>query len=248
LAGLEITTKAVERTTESVGADIARREQDTIQQALQRELPIAVGQVIPTMYVQMDGTGVPMVSKELQGRKGKGSNGRAHTREVKLGCVFTQTTVDAEGWPVRDEDSTSYTGAIETAEEFSRRLYTEAQRRGWDRAQKKVVVGDGAEWIWNMAQEQFPGAIEIVDLYHARQHLWDLSGKLHPSDVAAQRRWVMSHQHLLDDGKIEPLVNRLCAQGTERQELAEEIETEANYFERNAARMRYPKLGKQGLL
>jgi Uncharacterised protein family (UPF0236) len=247
LAGLEITTKAVERTTESVGADIARREQDTIQQALQRELPIAVGQVVPTMYVQMDGTGVPMVSKELQGRKGKGSNGRAHTREVKLGCVFTQTTVDAEGWPVRDEDSTSYTGAIETAEEFSRRLYTEAQQRGWDRAQKKVVVGDGAEWIWNLAQEQFAGAIEIVDLYHARQHLWDLSGKLHPSDVAAKRRWVMSHQHLLDDGKIELLVNRLRAQVTKRPELAENIATEANYFESHTGRMRYPKFRKQGL-
>ena len=148
LAGLEVTTKAVERTTESIGADIAEREQGTIQQALQRELPIAVGQAIPVMYVQMDGTGVPMVSKELQGRKGKGSNGRAHTREVKLGCVFTQTTADAEGWPVRDEDSTTYTGAIETAEEFSRRLYTEAQQRGWDRAQKKVVMGDGWGISW----------------------------------------------------------------------------------------------------
>jgi hypothetical protein len=199
------------------------------------------------MYVQMDGTGVPMVSKELEGRKGKGSNGRAHTREVKLGCVFTQTTVDAAGWPVRDEDSTTYTGAIETAEEFSRRLYTEAQQRGWDRAQKKVVMGDGAEWIWNRTQEIFPGATEIVDLYHARQHLWDLSSKLHPSDVAAKRRWVMSHQHFLDDGKIELLVHRLRALGTQRQELAEEIETEASYFERNAARMRYPKFRKQGL-
>jgi len=158
------------------------------------------------------------VSKELEGRTGKGSNGRAHTREVKLGCVFTQTKLDAEGWPVRDEDSTSYTGAIETAEEFSRRLYTESQRRGW-----------------------------IVDLYHARQHLWGLSSKLHPSDVAAKRRWVMSHQHFLDDGKIELLVNRLRALATERQELAEEIETEANYFERNAARMRYPKFRQQGL-
>jgi hypothetical protein len=247
LAGLEVTTKAVERTTESIGADIAQREQGTIRQALQRELPIAVGQAIPVMYVQMDGTGVPMVSKELEGRKGKGSNGRAHTREVKLGCVFTQTTVDAEGWPVRDEDSTTYTGAIETAEEFSRRLYTEAQQRGWDRAQKKVVMGDGAEWIWNRTQEIFPGATEIVDLYHARQHLWDLSSKLHPSDVAAKRRWVMSHQHFLDDGKIELLVNRLRALGTERQELAKEIENEASYFERNEARMRYPKFRKQGL-
>jgi hypothetical protein len=78
--------------------------------------------------------------------------------------------------------------------------------------------------------------------------LWDLSGKLHPSDVAAKRRWVMSHQHFLDDGKIEPLANRLRALGTERQELAEDIETEANYFERNAARMRYPKFRRQGLL
>ena len=112
LAGLEVTTKAVERITESIGADIARREQDTIQQALQQELPIAVGQGIPVMYVQMDGTGVPVVSKELEGRTGKGSNGRAHTREVKLGCVFTQTKVDAAGWPVRDENSTTYTGAI----------------------------------------------------------------------------------------------------------------------------------------
>jgi len=188
-----------------------------------------------------------MVSKELEGRTGKGSNGRAHTREVKLGCVFTQTKRDAEGWPVRDEDSTTYTGAIETAEEFSRRLYTEAQQRGWDRAQRKVVMGDGAEWIWNLSQEQFPGAIEIVDLYHARQHLWELSSQLHPSDVAAKRRWVMSHQHFLDDGKIELLVNRLRALATERLEWAEEIETEANYFERNAARMRYPKFRQQGL-
>jgi hypothetical protein len=162
LAALEVTTKAVERTTESIGVDIARREQARINQVRQRELPIAVGQSIPILYVQMDGTGVPMVPQETEGREG--SNGRAHTREVKLGCVFTQTTVDDEGRPMRDEDSTSYTGAIETAEEFSRRLYTEAHRRGWDRAQKKVVMGDGAEWIWNLTQEQFPGAIEIVDL------------------------------------------------------------------------------------
>src|SRR5258706_10024273 len=190
------------------------------------------------MYVQMDGPGWPMGRKELEGRTGKGSNGRAHTREVKLGCVFTQTKVDAEGWPVRDENSTTYTGAIETAEEFSRRLYTEAQQRGWDRAQKKVVMGDGAEWIWNRTQEIFPGATEIVDLYHARQHLWDLSSKFHPSDVAAQRRWVMSHQHFLDDGKIELLVNRLRALGTQRQELAAESEMRGSYFRGKPAGMR----------
>src|SRR5260370_36367278 len=100
-------------------------------------------------------------------------------------------------------------------------------------------MGDGAEWILNRTQEIFPGAVEIVDLYHARQHLWDLSSKLHPSDVAAKRRWVMSHQHFLEDGKIEPLGKHLRTLRAERVEVAEDIETAARDFERNAARMRY---------
>jgi hypothetical protein len=247
LADLEVTTKAVERVTETIGEDIARRQQQRIQQAMQLELPVAIGQPIPKIYVQMDGTGVPTVAKETEGRSGKGEDGRAHTREAKLGCIFTQTTTDDQGRPVRDEDSTTYTGAIETASEFSRRIYPEAHQRGWSRAQIKVVMGDGAEWIWNIAQEQFPGAIEIVDLYHARQHLWDLGGKLHPNDETAKRRWVMTRQHLLDDGKIEKLVAKLRTLSPDNPELAAAVRTEASYFERNAERMRYPEFRRKGL-
>ena len=159
----------------------------------------------------------------------------------------TETTTDAEGRPVRDEESTTYTGAIETAVEFSGRIYTEAYQRGWSRAEKKVVMGDGAEWIWNIRQEQFPGAIEIVDQFHARQHLWELGAKLHPSDEPAKRRWVMAHQHLLDEGQIELLVAKLRALPSDDPKLAESIRREANYFESNAARMRYPEFRRQGL-
>jgi hypothetical protein len=247
LAGLEVTAKAVERVTESIGADIARCEQETIRQAMQLELPMAVGQPIPVMYVQMDATGVPVVPKETEGRTGKGEDGKAHTRDAKLGCVFTQTTTDAEGWPVRDGESTTYTGAIETAAEFSGRIYTEACQRGWSRAQKRVVMGDGAEWIWNIREDQFPDAIEIVDLYHARQHLWDLGGKLHPGDEPVKRRWVMAHKDLLDDGKIEQLVAQLRALPCDDPTLAESIQKEANYFEGNAKRLRYPEFRRQGL-
>jgi hypothetical protein len=247
LADLEVTAKAVERVTEAIGADIARRQQEIVQQAMQLELPVAVGQPIQKIYVQMDGTGLPMVARETAGRSGKGEDGRAHTREAKLGCVFTQTTVDEEGRPVRDEDSTTYTGAIETAAEFSRRIYTEAHQRGWGRAQVKVVMGDGADWIWNICEEQFPGAVQIVDLYHARQHLWDLGGKLHPNNENSKRRWVMSHQHLLDDGKIEKLVAKLRSLSPDNPELVAAVRGEANYFERNAQRMRYPEFRKQNL-
>jgi hypothetical protein len=247
LANLEVTTKSVERTAETIGTDVAAREQQEIQRAMQLDLPMIIGKPIPFLYVQMDGTGVPVVKKETVGRPGKTEGQPAHTREAKLGCVFTQTAWDKEGFAIRDPDSTTYVGAIETAEEFGKRLYLEAWKRGWSRAQKKIVMGDGAEWIWNIAAQHFPTAIQIVDLYHARQHLWDLARKLHPNQGAEQRRWMMIHQDLLDEGKIEDLVAALRSIHSSHAELAETIRTEVGYFENNAERMRYPKFRQQHL-
>jgi len=246
LAGLQVTTKAVERTTEAIGDDIAQGEQREIQ-AWPSDLPVAGGEPVPILYVQMDATGVPVVKKETVGRPGKTPGQPAHTRDAKLGCVFTQATWDSEGYPLRDPDSTTYTGAIETADDFGKRLYREACQRGWDRAQKKVVMGDGAEWIWNLAAEHFSGAVQIVDLYHARQHLWEVARKVHPNDEKEQKRWVKIPLRRLDRGKIEQLVVSLRALDTGNLEVAEKIRTEANYFERNAERMRYPKFRRQHL-
>lgn len=247
LADLEVTSKAVERTAESIGADIAAREQQQIQRAVQLDLPIVVGEPVPVLYVLMDGTGVPVVKKETEGRAGKNVGEPAHTREAKLGCVFIQTKWDAEGYPIRDPDSTTYTGAIEPAEEFGKRLYLEAWNRGWSRAEKKVVIGDGAEWIWNIAQQHFPGAIQIVDLFHARQHVWDLARKLFPLDKAERARWITIEQGLLDKGKIEELVCSLRSIKLADPDLAKEILTEAEYFAKNAERMRYPNFREQHL-
>jgi hypothetical protein len=248
LADLEVTTKAVERSAEAVGEDIACGEQQEIQRAVQLDLPIVIGQPVPILYVQMDGTGVPVVKKETAGRKGKTDGQPAHTREAKLGCVFVQTTWDEEGFAIRDPDSTTYVGAIETAEEFGKRLYVEAWKRGWSRAEKKVVMGDGAEWIWNLAEQHFPGAVQIVDLYHARQHLWELVRKLHPNDEIKQKAWMRTHQErLLDKGKIEKLEAAIASLHSTNPEVAEKIRLEADYFRRNAERMRYPKFRKQYL-
>ena len=107
LAGLEVTTKSVERIAEAIGADIAQREHEEIQKALQLDLPVLAGEPIPILYVQMDGTGVPVVKKETLDRQGKTAGQPAHTREVKLGCAFTQTTWDQEGFALRDPDSTT---------------------------------------------------------------------------------------------------------------------------------------------
>ncbi len=173
LAGVFVTTKAVERILECVGEEIEAVAQRQRRAALSgRIVPI---RPVPRIYVEMDGTGVPMVPRETEGRQGKDETGRAKTREMKLGCVFTQTAVDHEGRPVRDQGSTTYVGAIESAEEFGRRIFTEAIRRGSRFVEQTVVLGDGAPWIWNLAAMHFPSAVEIVDLYHAREHLSELA-------------------------------------------------------------------------
>ena len=246
LAGLAVTAKSVERTAEGIGADIAQREAS--RETPPFDLPVVAAAPIPILYLQMDGTGVPVVKKETVGRQGKIAGQPAHTREVKLGCIFTQTASDKKGYPIRAPASTTYTGAVETAEEFGRRLYREAGKRGWSRALLRVVMGDGAEWIWNLAALHFPGATEIVDLYHARQHLWELARRLYPNDEPKQRAWMKVHQkRLLDKGKIEKLVGMLRALQASNSQIAEKIRTEADYFERNAQRMRYPKFRRQHL-
>ena len=248
LANLEVTTKAVERTSEAIGTDIAAREQEQIHSAMQLNLPIVIGQPIPILYLQIDGTGVPVVKQETAGRKGKTDGEPAHTREVKLGCVFTQKGWDKEGYAIRDDDSTTYIGAIETAEEFGKRIYREAWDRGWGRAEKKVLLGDGAPWIWNIGDQYFPGAVQILDLYHAREHLSDLAKKLHPNDIAAQKVWLTIHQDAqLDEGKIEDLVATLRSIPSTSAELLETLRIQANYFETNADRMRYPAFRAQHL-
>ena len=126
-------------------------------------------------------------------------------------------------------------------------LYSEAWRRGWSHARQKVVIADGALCNWNIADRHFPGAIQIVDLYHARQHLWELAGKLFAGNEARRKGWATRMLSKLDQGEIESLVasfRRLLANHTE---LAALIATEAEYFERNADRMRYPDFRRLGL-
>jgi len=131
------------------------------------------------------------------------------TREVKLGCVFTQTTVDEKGYAVRDESSTSYVGAIERADEFSKRIYGEAMRRGLPRAEKICVIGDGAPWIWNIADEEFSGAIQIIDLYHAREHYWNVARVFWGHDKEKMNQWAKKRHDELDSGKVEEVIKAI---------------------------------------
>jgi hypothetical protein len=197
----------------------------------------------------MDGTGVPVVKKETVGRQGKKDDQRAHTREAKVGRALTQTTTDRDGYPIRDPDSTTYVAAIESAEEFGKRIYVEAWNRRWGRTEKKVVIGDGAQWIWNLANEHFRGAVQIVDLYPARQHLWDLARKLHQNGEARHKAWMkVDQKRLLDKRKSKSRWTPFPPRLSSNPAAAETIRIGADYFATNAERMRYPKFRRQHLV
>ncbi len=197
------------------------------------------------MYVSADGTGVPMRKEALAGRKGKQANGSAKTREAKLGCVFLQTEVDAEGHPVRKEASTSYVGSLEGALEFGLRLRQEAQRRGMAEATKVIFIGDGAGWVWELARVNFPAAILILDFYHALQHVHGLVealwGKESPEGKKRIKRW----KGWMLKNKTAEIIQQAQA------ELASALDTdkaqkEIGYLQNNLERMNYGTYRKAG--
>ncbi len=245
MAGIDVNTKEVERVSNKIGKSVEEfYKQDMANQALiDNIIPIKSA---PKMYICMDGTGVPVIKKETANRRGKGKNGEAKTRESKLGCVFTQTAVDEKGYPVRDESSTSYVGAIETADEFAPRIYAEAVRRGVDSAEKVCVIGDGAAWIWNIADEQFYGATQIVDLYHAREHYWKV-GKIFFLDKNKLKQWAEKRRKELNKGNVEQVIEAIKKLSPSTEQDKDTIEREIGYFEKNKERMRYKKFRRQGL-
>jgi hypothetical protein len=238
LAAVQIDGRQIQRIVQHSGPAIA-------QQLLQG--PCVIEKPIPIMYVEVDGTGVPMMPQELVERKGKQPDGSAKTREVKLGCVFTQTLTDDEGHPLRDHQSTTYVGSFEPAEAFGLKIRNEAQRRGIGSALLVVFLGDGAAWVWELARLNFPGAICILDLYHAVEHLNDLCKDLY----AGREHWISRMQEqwyhqMENDGIAEVIASARRRLSELDPAFHEEIEKQIAYFENNQQRMLYKTYRQKG--
>jgi hypothetical protein len=251
LAGIRLSAKRIERSAETDGAAVAARitaEAPAIARGKVAVLPApADREETPDMlYLAIDGTGVPMVPAAVAGRAGKSGDRRAHTREVKLACLFTQTTVDDDGRPVRDEDSTSYLASFAPADQFATLVHAEARRRGADDIRQLVVLGDGAPWIWKLATAIAPEATPIVDIYHARQHLHDLAAGLAPVLGDQHPHWLTARLADLDAGDIETLVTQTTSLAL-TDDLARDTEKALAYFKTNAHRMRYAYFRDHGM-
>jgi hypothetical protein len=247
LAGVRLTVKRVERAAEASGAAAAAAVRDRASLITARKLvPLPPSPLPDKLYACIDGTGVPVTATETAGRDGKGEDGRARTREVKLGVFFTQDKLDAKGYPVRDRDSSSYVATFEPAAVFAGLVEAEGIRRGAGHVRQMTILGDGAAWIWKIAGSKFPGATQIVDLYHAREHLHDLARLLEFMLGDQKDQWLSARMEDLDYGDI----NGICT-AARAYPLAgvkkDELDTALGYFQTNAPRMRYHWFRQCGL-
>jgi hypothetical protein len=247
LAGIQLSTKRVERSAETDGQTAAATLRATSRAILGAGVSVLAPVPLPDkLYLAVDGTGVPMVPAAVAGRAGKNPDGKARTREAKLACLFTQTTLDPQGRPVRDARSSTYVHTLDPVDQFTTLVQAEARRRGADHIRQLVVIGDGAAWIWNMATKILPEATQIVDLYHAREHLHDLARQLSSVLGNDQHTWLADRLTDLDNGNIENLVKATTALPISDTNH-EQINTALDYFIRNAQRMRYAVFRQLGM-
>ena len=257
LAGLDVNAKAVQRSAEADGqAAAAMIEARTAAIRARTLIPLPPCPRPDILYTAIDGTGVPMTCAETEDRPAKTDrpdrqggmlpdDGRARTREVKLACLFTQTTLDEKGRPVRDPGSSSYLASFAPAPQFAPLVAAEATRRGGEHIRQLVVLGDGAPWIWNLAGKVLPAATQIVDIYHAREHLHALAGTL-AFIVTDPQQWLAQRLSELDAGNIEAIIAAareyplIGIKATDRDKAL-------TYFETNTVRMRYAHYRKLGM-
>jgi hypothetical protein len=247
LAGVRLGARRVERAAEASGAAVAAAGRGRAALIAARKLvPLPPVPLPDKLYIVIDGTGVPMTARETAGRNGKGEDGRARTREVKLGVFFTQDKLDKDGYPVRDKATTSIIATFEPAAAFGSLVRAEGIRRGADHVRQLTVLGDGAAWIWGIATDKFPEATQIVDLYHAREHLHALTRSLEFMLLDRKEEWLAARLEDLDYGdidRIETAVRQYPLEGVKKTE----VEKELGYFLGNAPRMRYHWFRSRGL-
>lgn len=235
LAGLNVDPSQIQRLVQQAG------NKAQLLLPLVQAVPVQAEQ---RFYVSVDGTGVPMLTQELEGRAGRGPEGTAKTREIKLAALFTQTRTNEEGEPVRDESSTTYLASFASAQEFGPEVRQAALSRCFARASQTVFLGDGAAWVWELARTCFPNAVQILDFYHAAEHVCSLAKAIY-TDPAAASNWSICWKAHLYDGELAQVLQQARAAAGDAP--PEPVQRELDYLERNRQRMDYGLYRRQGL-
>lgn len=226
-ARVQLSASTVRRVTEAVGARCEAEVAAAIALAWRDGLVAAAGPVPDRLYVALDGVRI------------LGTDGEGH--EVKVGIVVPERRT-ARGL-VRA--AASYAAGLEPAAAFGQRVAVEAHRRGAETVPELAVLGDGAAWIWNLADEHFPTAVQIVDWFHASERVWDLGRALYGMGTDQTAAWVDQQLGRLAHGQAAALAvewQGLPARG----EAVGVRDEQVTYFTNQAGRMAYAQYRAAG--
>jgi len=237
LAGLNLSHYVLEEIAEQLGSDLGKERQDMIEQAEKDELNSE--ERSETLVVQTDGVFVRT---------------REGWQEAKTVAAFPHDI--KEGGCEPEPGRISYSSRVEDCEQAGRRMYAEACRRGLKNVRRVAIIGDGAEWIWNQSALHFPKAIEIVDWYHATQHLWEVANALFGEKSIEGRQWEQQQEAWLWDGEVDEVLREMQRQlwsrrktekrfkNSERESI---LQRNLGYFTRHKKRMDYARFRKDKL-
>ena len=198
---------------------------------------------IDTVYVLADGTGLPFRRNALKGVKGK--DGKAKTREVKLGVVFVGG-VDSEGKPFRFHDTTTYVATTHRWGRFMKLLRAEFDRRFGRMPKRVVFLSDGGKWLRSVKTNEFPFATAILDFYHAAEHLEPVLAALGLKKGSAKYKEKFRYYcRRIKAGKIESVIK--SAEDACPKSKWKDMRKALRYFRDNVDRMHYDEYAKAGL-
>jgi hypothetical protein len=172
-------------------------------------------------------------------------------KALKVGVVFevglrpAQDEQSGECVEVAQAVHTSYVAHLGGPERVGEMLWAEAQRRGWEQAPDSLALGDGAPWIWNLVELHFGTSHQVVDWYHAKQHLAQAARLYKGEGTLACQRWLNSRTTTLYQGQAQRIADELtaaCAGNPLGAPVAEALAREAAYFRHHHRRMNYLEL------
>lgn len=173
-------------------------------------------------------------------------------KELKVGCVFQvvqrrEWDPDERAWvEVAHAVHNDYVAHLGGPTRFGQALWALAYRHGWTRAKDTALLGDGAVWIWNLVHEHFYDSRQIVDWYHADQHLFAAAGFIHGEGTPAAHAWQRDHRDQLFQGHADQLAQELLQAAKRQRRYAKKLRAEAGYFRKNQRRMQYQEFREEG--
>ena len=216
--GLQVEESVAELTVEEVGGRARAYQRERIARALCGELNVDIAP--KRLYLGVDG---------------------AHAHIEGAWHEVKHVVAQVEGqrrW---------YDAAREPSEQFGERVYALAASLGVEQAGEVVMLGDGAEWIWNLTAMHFPDAVQILDFYHACEYIHEVADAHYGEDSKLGRRWAQRHKRRLLQEGPEPLLRSLGAMRSKTEETKEVIQRTRGYVRRHRERMRYPQFRARGL-